>query len=82
MTANSPLGSQFNFGWNNKKGKKFKTKTDVSRDKVSCIFNVMCLNFGGGHTLCKLAHWLHQFSRGGGGGGGGARLQLGRGMKP
>ena len=35
MTANSPLGPQFNFGWNNKKGKKFKTKTDVTRDKVS-----------------------------------------------
>ena len=34
MTANSPLGPQFNFGWNNKKGKKFKTKNDVTKDKV------------------------------------------------
>ena len=34
VAANSPLGPQFNFGWN-KKGKKFKTKNDVTRDKVS-----------------------------------------------
>ena len=41
MTANSPLGPQFNFGWNNKKGKKFKTKSDVTRDKVSYITTIL-----------------------------------------
>jgi E3 ubiquitin-protein ligase HECTD1 len=37
MTANSPLGPQFNFGWNNKKGKKLKTKNDVTKDKVQAL---------------------------------------------
>ena len=37
MTANTSLGPQFNFGWNNKKGKKFKSKTDITKDKVSVL---------------------------------------------
>ena len=49
MTANSPLGPQFNFGWNNKKGKKFKTKNDVTKDKVSCIFKLLHTHF---HYWC------------------------------
>ena len=49
MTANSPLGPQFNFGWNNKKGKKFKSKTDVTKDRVSgesIPSPTSCISFG------------------------------------
>ena len=54
MTANSPLGPQFNFGWNNKKGKKFKTKTDVTRDKVSYyLYNTWKYNV---HVCSTLAY--------------------------
>ena len=34
MAAETPLGPQFSFGWNEKKGKKFKTKAELTEHKV------------------------------------------------
>ena len=34
ITAENPLGSQFQFGWNDRKGKKYKTKVELTQQKV------------------------------------------------
>ena len=34
ITAECPLGPQFSFGWNDKKGKKFKSKGELTQQKV------------------------------------------------
>ena len=74
MTANSPLGPQFNFGWNNKKGKKFKTKVDVTRDKVTYMYMYM-------HAATILSHvtsvntCIYMSGFWGGGQGGGGKLK-------
>ena len=36
ITAECPLGPQFSFGWNDKKGKKFKSKGELTQQKVDC----------------------------------------------
>ena len=36
ITAECPLGPQFSFGWNDKKGKKFKSKGELTQQKVAC----------------------------------------------
>ena len=53
MTANSPLGPQFNFGWNNKKGKKLKTKNDVTKDKVRVLYIITILQSLFESAICK-----------------------------
>ena len=47
MAAETPLGPQFSFGWNEKKGKKFKTKAELTEHKV-CLRG-LCLG------LCLIA---------------------------
>ena len=37
ITADNPLGSQFQFGWNDKKGKKYKTKAEMAQQKVTAM---------------------------------------------
>lgn len=37
ITADNPLGSQFQFGWNDKKGKKYKTKVEMAQEKVTAM---------------------------------------------
>lgn len=37
ITADNPLGSQFQFGWNDKKGKKYKTKAEMTQLKVTSM---------------------------------------------
>ena len=37
ITADNPLGSQFQFGWNDRKGKKYKTKSEVAQQKVTAL---------------------------------------------
>jgi len=36
ITAEHPLGPQFSFGWNDKQGKKFKSKGELVQQKVQC----------------------------------------------
>lgn len=35
--ADNPLGSQFQFGWNDKKGKKLRTKSEMAQQKVTAM---------------------------------------------
>jgi E3 ubiquitin-protein ligase HECTD1 len=37
ISADNPLGSQFQFGWNGKKGKKYKTKAEMAQQKVTAM---------------------------------------------
>lgn len=37
ITADNPLGSQFQFGWNSKKGKRYKTKSEIAQEKVTAM---------------------------------------------
>ena len=38
ITADNPLGSQFQFGWSERKGgKKYKTKSEVAQQKVTAM---------------------------------------------
>ncbi len=37
ISADNPLGSQFQFGWNEKKAKKLKTKSEIAQQKVAVM---------------------------------------------
>uniref|UniRef100_A0A1X7TZ16 E3 ubiquitin-protein ligase n=1 Tax=Amphimedon queenslandica TaxID=400682 RepID=A0A1X7TZ16_AMPQE len=37
LTPNTPLGGQFHFAWNDKKGMKYKTKADVTKEQISSL---------------------------------------------
>ena len=37
ITVDNPLGSQFQFGWNDRKGKKYKTKSEMAQQKVTAM---------------------------------------------
>lgn len=37
ITADNPLGSQFQFGWNDRKEKKYKTKSEMAQQKVTAM---------------------------------------------
>ena len=44
-TAENPLGSQFQFGWSGKKGKKTKTKVEQTTEKVSKLAQELQLKY-------------------------------------
>ena len=37
MSAEAPLGPQFQFSWNERKGKKYKTKVEMTQHKVRTL---------------------------------------------